>query len=69
MHPFSDLSTAVWRKSSKSTAQGNECVEIAAAAGFVVVRDSKYPDGSRLALTRSAFVSLANEIRRGRHSC
>ncbi|MFF0521410.1 DUF397 domain-containing protein [Actinomadura nitritigenes] len=68
MQSSSALSAAVWRKSSRSTAQGNECVEIAAIGGIVGVRDSKDPAGPPLAMTRSAFALLSAEIRQGRHS-
>jgi hypothetical protein len=46
-----DLSRAVWHKSSYSSQDGN-CVEVAAnSPGTVAVRDSKHPDGPKLAFT------------------
>jgi hypothetical protein len=39
-----DLTTANWRKSSRSSGQAN-CVEIARVADRTAVRDSKNPDG------------------------
>ncbi|MFY4718879.1 DUF397 domain-containing protein [Streptomyces sp. LaBMicrA B280] len=42
-----DLSHAVWRKSSHSSAQG-QCVEVAAVPGAVAARDSKDPGGPAL---------------------
>ncbi len=46
-----DLSNVVWRKSSRSGAQGN-CVEAAKLPdGTVAVRDSKNPDGAVLTFT------------------
>ncbi|CNG81428.1 Domain of uncharacterised function (DUF397) [Mycobacterium tuberculosis] len=65
MHPSADLSTAVWRKSSKSTATGNECVELTAMAGLIAVRDSVDPDGPKLACTPSAWRELAARIKDG----
>lgn len=44
----SDLSRAVWRKSSYSNGQGGNCTEVAAVPGGVAVRDSKFPDGVAL---------------------
>ena len=56
-----ELSEAVWRKSTRSSSSGQNCVEIAVnLPGIVAVRDSKDPNGSRLVISRdqwSAFVS------------
>jgi len=44
----SELSSAQWRKSSHSSAQG-QCVEVARnLPGIVAIRDSKNPNGSKL---------------------
>jgi hypothetical protein len=52
-----------WRKSSYSSSQGDECVEPADLAGAVGIRDSKDPDGPRLAVSRDAFRAfMASEI-------
>ncbi|MEO3749527.1 DUF397 domain-containing protein [Streptomyces sp. B6B3] len=51
-----------WIRSSYSTAEGAECVEIAPSADNVYIRDSKDPHGERLALPArqwSAFVAFA----------
>jgi hypothetical protein len=37
-----------WRKSSRSSAGGPDCVEIALVASGTAVRDSKNADGGRL---------------------
>lgn len=42
-----DFTSAIWRKSSRSTA-GNDCVEVAAAGGACAVRDSKNPAAGHL---------------------
>ncbi|MFF7298725.1 DUF397 domain-containing protein [Streptomyces sp. NPDC008265] len=52
----------LWRKSSYSGAEGGECVEVAAAAGAVLVRDSKELGGPVLTVGPAAwagFVELA----------
>ncbi|WP_330338526.1 DUF397 domain-containing protein [Streptomyces sp. NBC_00557] len=51
-----------WIKSSYSTDEGPDCVEVAAISDHVLVRDSKNPTGPRLALTSatwSAFLPYA----------
>ncbi|TQM66477.1 uncharacterized protein DUF397 [Actinomadura hallensis] len=50
-----DLSNVAWRKSSRSTSTGGNCVELAGVAGAVAVRDSKDPEGPVLLLTRAAL--------------
>ncbi|MGX1221610.1 DUF397 domain-containing protein [Streptomyces ambofaciens] len=56
--------TIQWRKSSYSSDQGGECIEVAEVTrhATVAVRDSKTPAGPTLTLapaTFSAFVSWA----------
>ncbi|WP_433135919.1 DUF397 domain-containing protein [Actinomadura nitritigenes] len=53
-----DLTTATWRKSSRSGSTGGECVELASAPGIVAVRDSKDPDGPKLVVGRDEFATL-----------
>ncbi|WP_131743047.1 DUF397 domain-containing protein [Actinomadura roseirufa] len=62
-----DLSAASWRKSSHSTDIGGDCVEVAALAPTVAMRDSKDPDGPALSLSRKGFTTLVGEIRSGAH--
>ncbi|MFA1548449.1 DUF397 domain-containing protein [Actinomadura chokoriensis] len=50
-----DLSNAVWRKASRSTAEGDNCVEIAGTSQAVAFRDSKDPDGPKLIIGPSEF--------------
>ncbi|WP_308207657.1 DUF397 domain-containing protein [Actinomadura madurae] len=46
----------------EGTDQGGECVEVAAFAGIVGVRDSKDPDGGHLTLTSEAFAALVRAL-------
>ncbi|MBY8883880.1 DUF397 domain-containing protein [Streptomyces sp. PTM05] len=52
-----------WQKSSHSDSHGGACVEVAACAAMVHVRDSKDPEGPRLAFMPdawAAFVTFAS---------
>ncbi|MET9776034.1 DUF397 domain-containing protein [Streptomyces sp. NPDC006367] len=55
-----------WFKSSHSDSSNpNDCVEVAITSATVHVRDSKRPDGPRLAVTPAAwteFVAGAGEV-------
>ncbi|WP_433474702.1 DUF397 domain-containing protein [Spirillospora sp. CA-142024] len=59
-----DLTKAVWRKSSYTTANGGDCVELTAVPGTVAVRDSKDPEGPKLLVTRRAFAALLSDLKR-----
>jgi uncharacterized protein DUF397 len=61
-----DLSSAHWRKSSRSSDSINtECVEVADLDTMIGVRDSKTPDGPRLAFSREAFTGMARRVKAG----
>lgn len=55
----------VWRKASRSSGNGGECVEAAPGGYAVAVRDSKDPDGPKLAVDPSAWVAFADAVKRG----
>ena len=51
-----DLSSARWRKSSRSGSSGGNCVEVADnLPGVVAVRDSKDPTGPALTFAPTAW--------------
>ena len=59
-----DLSRAVWRKSSQSGPNCDNCVEVAFVDDAILLRDSKHPDGSVLVFTQAewdAFVGGAKD--------
>ena len=59
-----DLSGALWRKSSYSNGQAN-CVEVTAVTGerrFVAVRDSKAPDALSLIFTARTWRQFTDSV-------
>ena len=57
---------AVWRKSSYSGSNGGTCVEVAPAGTAVVaVRDSKDPDGTKLAFPAGQWAAFTHQIKAG----
>jgi hypothetical protein len=62
-----DISHVTWRKSSHSGSNGGGCVEVARTPEAVVaVRDSKDPDGPRLAFTAADWQAFIRLIKDGR---
>jgi hypothetical protein len=51
-----------WRTSSRSGG-GNECVEVAQTREGCLVRDSKQPDGTRLAVCREAWAAFTHHVK------
>ncbi|MFI6630760.1 DUF397 domain-containing protein [Nonomuraea fuscirosea] len=61
-----DLSKAVWRKSTYSSGNGGQCVEVAMNLPEVVaVRDSKDPDGPKLLFTRDEWKAFIGGVMDG----
>lgn len=54
--------SASWRTSSHSTG-GNECVEVAQTRESCLVRDSRLPDGTRLAIGRLAWTKFTRQVK------
>ncbi|MET8159500.1 DUF397 domain-containing protein [Sphaerisporangium sp. NPDC005289] len=62
-----DLDAAVWRKSSRSSDNGGQCVEVADnLPGVVAVRDSKVSDGPRLVADHSGWRTFIGSIKAGK---
>ena len=58
-----DSRAVTWRTSSYSGNSGGNCVEVSAAAPLIAVRDSKDPDGARLAFGREAWEAFAGKVK------
>jgi hypothetical protein len=61
-----DLSGAVWRTSTRSSPEGQNCVEVATnLPGIVAVRDSKHRDGPSLVVTPHDWVAFIGAVKAG----
>lgn len=62
-----DLKGAVWRKSSRSSDTGGQCVEVAGSLpGIVAIRDSKDPNGPALLFSTYEWRMFVADIKAGR---
>jgi hypothetical protein len=60
-----NLSGALWVKSKRSSAQGNNCVELARVGGVYAVRDSKHRGGPVLAFTGAEWDAFLQGVKGG----
>ncbi|MEV0625285.1 DUF397 domain-containing protein [Nonomuraea wenchangensis] len=61
-----DLSNAEWRKSSRSSDNGGQCVEVAMnLPELIAVRDSKDPHGPKLLFTRNEWKAFIGGVKMG----
>ena len=59
------METMNWRKSTYSSGNGGECVEIAGHANRVLVRDTKDRPGPALPFSTAAWQRFATAIKTG----
>ncbi|MDF3293331.1 DUF397 domain-containing protein [Streptomyces silvisoli] len=60
---------AAWRKSSYSSNNGGNCVEVADGfPGVVPLRDSKDPEGHTLLFSAEAWTAFIRDVKAGRYS-
>ncbi|MFG1882170.1 DUF397 domain-containing protein [Micromonospora sp. NPDC049102] len=57
------LTTATWRKSSRSLNENAQCVEVALASHAVGIRDSKAPCGPSLVVTVAAWRAFIDGVK------
>jgi hypothetical protein len=60
-----DLSQVTWRKSTRSSGGGSNCVEVAYLPGHIAIRDSKSSKGATLIVPFAGFCRLTDTIKRG----
>jgi hypothetical protein len=66
MNNVPDLARLPWRKSTYSSGQGGNCVEVAGLAdGGRAVRDSKDPSGPVLQFTAAEWAAFINGAKGG----
>jgi hypothetical protein len=53
----------MWRKSTYSSDQGGDCVEVGHTAGTIAVRDTTNRDGGTLAFSAAAWSSFTASLR------
>ena len=52
-----------WRKSSYSTSNGGDCVEVATTSRVIAIRDSKDPAGAALTVTLDSWRAFTQGTR------
>ncbi|GAA0498793.1 transcriptional regulator [Paractinoplanes deccanensis] len=63
---MTDLTGAVWHKSTRSGGNGGDCVEVAVnLPGIVAVRDTKCPEGPALVFTHAEWSAFLGGVRDG----
>jgi hypothetical protein len=63
VNPDADGAQWHWRKASRSDHSGGECVEVAAVAPLVAVRDSRDPDGPKLAFGAADWSAFTHRVK------
>jgi len=62
--PKLERATLAWRKAAYSASNGS-CVEVAPIDGGVAVRDSKDPDGPKLAFSPADWAAFIRRVKAG----
>ncbi len=57
------LKDVAWRTSSYSGSNGGNCIQVAATARAVAIRDSKDPGGPRLAFTATTWTAFTGQLK------
>ncbi|MGI5436666.1 DUF397 domain-containing protein [Streptomyces shenzhenensis] len=57
------MKAVTWRKSSYSSTNGGDCVEVADLGGQVAVRDSKDPEAGGFAVEPGAWTAFVHDLK------
>ncbi|MGI5324192.1 DUF397 domain-containing protein [Actinomadura nitritigenes] len=57
------MSQPLWRKASRSSTTGGDCVEVAHIGGAIGMRDSKAPEAGHLAVSYKGFAQLIDRVK------
>jgi hypothetical protein len=52
-----------WRKSTYSTSNGGDCVEVGTSPNTIAIRDSKSPFGATLAFTPGKWLAFTRRVK------
>jgi hypothetical protein len=58
-----DVTAVAWQKSSYSGDNGGNCVEVGTVGPAVAIRDSKHPDGLRLAFAAATWKAFIEQVK------
>jgi hypothetical protein len=58
-----DMTRIEWRKATYSSGNGGNCIEVGTAGRTVAVRDSKDPDGAKLAFTPESWAAFTRALK------
>ncbi|NKZ02942.1 DUF397 domain-containing protein [Actinomadura latina] len=59
------MTEPAWRKASRSSTTGGDCVEVASLNIAIAVRDSKDPGAGHLTLSAESFAQIISAVKRG----
>jgi hypothetical protein len=61
-----ELTTAEWRKASKSGANGGDCIEVAPLSqGRVGIRDSEHPESPAYVVSAGVWAAFTDGVKKG----
>jgi hypothetical protein len=58
-----DMTRITWRKATYSSGNGGNCIEVGTADRSVAVRDSKNPEGPKLAFTSESWQAFTRTLK------